>query len=589
MSLRLLFGLPLITIVSVLPLLFHTAPPAAVISSSLLHEPLQTGSGMPLLSRMLAAHLLHLLPQADEGPAAPGAHPPAAGPVVGGLARLSRDSSPHLALCRAPTCGAVDMLILTLLHRRVRRGSVGAAGAGATEEPFVGLVEQWGRPASSFIASPSAAPAAESLLRAAEAGGDAGVLSELVRIARRQLAAPAVGHAVDPHTWSLLWRSALPGPAEHMALSVGGALAAVSFRIARGEGEEWRLRLFALHAMPCGGDPDEAGRPPPFETVSLPGGSPVTALAVHATLRAPGARRGAAEPPAPWQLPHRECLLYARAYDLHSFRTHCRYFRLSKPPTARGAANSSARSGAEAGLCNLQRRRVRRWVAEPPGPLVDRSVGPVATTMIAAALPWPSHDEVLHAGAQHRPRGFLHWARRVGQRFAFDRTRDRIGASVLLGELKPFYQPAEPTTYSEVLTELLAAEGVEEELAVGFMLRMLSPRRAPPCRRLRRLLRRCGARGGWVLRAATNAQLASPTADAAADARAAAGQPPSAPTPDGLDGSVVRQGPGDGPFYRGDGSASLWRLPRPLLGSSCDGTHVAVAYGRTISTLTAYG
>lgn len=259
---RLLVGLPLLSGIALLSLLLLPDPHASVLASSQLPESpaRHPDSAMPLLSPLLAAWLLRLLPAAEPSVAEDGAPwpPGAAGPGNGAdaghaargpagadvlLSRLSRSSSPRLSLCRAPACGETDMLVVTLLHRRVRAGGgthdrpKGAAAGGPggwsgsggprSPEQFVGVVEQWARPAAPFAAGRPHRPASETLLTAAQRGGDAGATQALLRMLRRALAAPvlAFGHTEDLQPWRVRWTVELPGPAQVSGRGLGRTVA----------------------------------------------------------------------------------------------------------------------------------------------------------------------------------------------------------------------------------------------------------------------------------------------------------------------------------------------------------------------------
>jgi hypothetical protein len=249
---RLLVGLPLLSGVALLLLLLLPDPHASVVASSQLTEPpvRHPDSATPLLWPLLAAWLLRQMPNAAAPTGAGGAADASRGGAVGGpaeadglLSGLSGASSPRLSLCRAPACGDVDMLVVTLLQRRVRAGSgthdqPGSAAAGGEgcggggsrpSELFVGVLEQWARPAAPFAATRPHLPASETLLTAALRGGDAGAVQALIQMLRRALVAPMLPshHTEDKQPWRRRWGVEMPGPAQvsvrtHQSRTKGG-------------------------------------------------------------------------------------------------------------------------------------------------------------------------------------------------------------------------------------------------------------------------------------------------------------------------------------------------------------------------------
>ena len=335
------------------------------------------------------------------------------------------------------------------------------------------------------------------------------------------------------------------------------------------------LRLAKADA-PCA-DGCVERRPPPFEDVTLPGGSAVTALAAFTTAAPHGSG-------SPWRAArgaeavargrkHQECLLYARANDVHAFRALCRSVRLrpsqlaswpaAYPANVRTCDTTPVRRNATrrpppVAVCGMARRLVGRWVAEPPGPRVRPSEeGSIETVLLAVALPAQSAPPAELRAARGRRRviaalraALTGWAPRVAPMSASSPpvAPGRMQASVLLGQVGPL-PPDTGETNSEPSGAWLGplrhrSGGATSAPAVGdqasFSLRLLSPiggksvstHALARCGRLRWQLtpRRCAAAdGGWVVRASTSSRAVSPAGGEVGGTHFAAGSTPTPP------------------------------------------------------------
>ena len=227
MLLRILI-LPFISLVALVSLLIPIpARPAAIASHRLACRAEAGGRAIIISAR--AKQLLHKL---ADGPAEQQrVHAANARPA---LRTLNRTAVPHLALCPAPACDEhIDLLILTLLHKRSPRGPA--------HDPHRGVVEQWVRPAAHYLRASPPPPAAVSIAHAARRGGVALALKQLAEQARVALHPQLLS---DPDDWRLLWRQQLPGPAELISTSNDGRRLAVSYRRLRNEAATVHLRQY---------------------------------------------------------------------------------------------------------------------------------------------------------------------------------------------------------------------------------------------------------------------------------------------------------------------------------------------------------
>ncbi len=189
---------------------FSTPRPARVIGTSRLPATHTRQQGRPLISQLLGRRLLRQLsdPAADEARVRVSERPSA-------LSHLNRSSTPVLSLCMAPQCGACDMIVLTLLHRKMH--------VGPAHDPLRGVVEQWTRPAEHFTGPSARLPPAAAIAAAAASGDVGAVLAEVAEQLRVALHPQLLS---DPHDWQLQWRQQLPGPVDHLTRSSDGRLAA---------------------------------------------------------------------------------------------------------------------------------------------------------------------------------------------------------------------------------------------------------------------------------------------------------------------------------------------------------------------------
>ena len=192
--------IPLISLLALVPLFTLPASPAAVLGTSRLPVAAlkPADAPRPLLSRLLAHQLLRYF--TEKYPESHTANPTgAAPPRVDGstLSHLNRSASPLLTFCAAPRCGACDMLVLTLLHRRKH--------AGTAHDPHRGIIERWSRPAEHYTRA-TPLPSASKSIAAAALNGTNAALREAVRELRVALYPQLLS---DPHEWQLVWRQAL--------------------------------------------------------------------------------------------------------------------------------------------------------------------------------------------------------------------------------------------------------------------------------------------------------------------------------------------------------------------------------------------
>ena len=324
--------LPLVSLFALLPLMPLPAKPATIIGMS--RQPPLRSRTEPLLSRLLARSLLARLADTPEDAAR--VRQAQAAPA---LASLNSTASPLLTLCPAPDCADVDLLVLTLLHKR--------AGGGPAHDPHRGVVEQWTRPAAHYL-RPTAEPSPAAAVAAAAArdgiGAALGALSEQVRAALHpQLLS-------DPADWRLLWRQQLPGPAGLLAGSVDGRRLAVSYRRLDGEAVAVSIRHYAQLAQTRrrgsqkrreGGVQRGSSKAAEAATAAAASGSAAgggtSHVAIPATASA-GAELSAAMtmtfediplegnlPVSALALAGEACVVYSRLHDARLFRVVCRH------------------------------------------------------------------------------------------------------------------------------------------------------------------------------------------------------------------------------------------------------------------------
>ena len=221
---------PIVSLLALLPLFTLSANPASVLGTSRLPASLvkPADAPRPLLSRMLAHQLLRYF--TDRAEPLHNTESASSRHETSTLALLNRSASPLLTFCATPKCGPCDMLVLTLLHRRKPEGPA--------HDPHRGIIERWSRPAGHYLhASPTQSSAAA--ITTAALNGSAMALGVAIQQLRMALNPQLLS---DPHDWQLVWRQALPGPAEHMASSADGRRLAVSFRKLTDESSRYYIR-----------------------------------------------------------------------------------------------------------------------------------------------------------------------------------------------------------------------------------------------------------------------------------------------------------------------------------------------------------
>jgi hypothetical protein len=463
--------LPALSLLALLPLVPLPAAPAAVIAMSRFSPVSGLSKSEPLLSRILTRELLsHFSDTPEDVTRVNRAH------LASSLSSLNASSSPLLTLCPAPECADVDLLVLTLLHKR--------ATSSLLYDPHHGVVEQWSRPAAHYLHPSRTATPAGAFAMAARDGLRPAfhVLAEEMRIALHpQLLS-------DPDDWRLLWRQALPGPAGLLAGSADGRHLAVSYRRMEGEAVSVFIRHFSsrpLHAAASHRPPEDVVT---YEDIELAGNMPVTAVSLAGD----------------------HCIVYARRHDSRLFRAVCRSPRRRAWPSSSVRDGGTDPPGTSRGA-TVRRQPRARWRPTAPGPLVDRRQG-YAETALLCALPGAS-------ASRHRP-------------------IESVGL-LLVAQLAS------------------SGHGESQQQDVGMSLRLLSPPRrrktrvcAPTSGPLKLLpLPRCKQQQ-WSLRAATASQP-SPERSAA----------------------------------MASSDAQNARSARPLLASSAQAEHTAVAFARTITTV----
>ena len=226
---HLVFGL--VALVSLLQLLSLPTRHAAVVATTFPPPPEELTGGdraRPLMSRIMARRLLEVLPEESHEPPDVTHHSPH--PLrakISPLAALNRSATPQISLCRAPSCGDADMLMLTVLHAR--------APLGPAHAPHIALLERWSRPAHSLLAPPRRPTAHERILSAALREGDGGAVRAALGLVREALG-PTQPGVVDPYEWQLLWRAPLPGPAALLVSAADEEAIAVNYEMISGEG-----------------------------------------------------------------------------------------------------------------------------------------------------------------------------------------------------------------------------------------------------------------------------------------------------------------------------------------------------------------